>query len=212
MTIQTDELINILSSDCGKCCRRKYRIGLAVTLTGGILIALIASLVTAGWRPDLSVALHQESFDMKLVFCGVVFAIASVLFSRILCPYDTKWNCMAPLMLPFAVIVLLASREVMAAPSFGVAAETWAAPVCMGLIIAFSVLPLVLFLSVARFWAPARPDLAGAAAGLCAGSAGAFAYALHCTHDHPLFVALWYTGGILIVTAAGYVAGRILRW
>jgi hypothetical protein len=38
-------------------------------------------------------------------------------------------------------------------------------------------------------------------------------YALHCTDDSPLFVALWYTPGVLLVSAIGAtLASRVARW
>ena len=47
-------------------------------------------------------------------------------------------------------------------------------------------------------------------AGLAAGGLAAAFYASNCTDDSPLFVALWYTLAIGIVTGAGYLAGK--RW
>lgn len=64
-----------------------------------------------------------------------------------------------------------------------------------------------------RRGAPARPTLAGFLAGLAAAGIGASVYAVHCTDDSPLFVALWYTLGIAMVAAVGAALGRIvLRW
>jgi hypothetical protein len=61
--------------------------------------------------------------------------------------------------------------------------------------------------------APARPGLAGAAAGLAAIGIAVVLYAWHCPDDSPLFVAVWYSSAIAIVAAAGYLVGcRLLRW
>jgi hypothetical protein len=55
--------------------------------------------------------------------------------------------------------------------------------------------------------------MAGALAGLLAGSVGASLYAIHCTDDSPLFVALWYPPPIALAALAGAVTGyRLLRW
>ena len=78
------------------------------------------------------------------------------------------------------------------------------------------ILSLPVFASV--FWslqklAPTRPVLAGAAAGLLAGAAGAFVYAFHCDESAAPFVVLWYTAGIALVGLAGGLIGRfLLRW
>ena len=55
--------------------------------------------------------------------------------------------------------------------------------------------------------------MAGAVAGLVAGGVGATLYAMHCTDDSPLFVALWYSLAVALVALAGAAAGRwLLRW
>ena len=58
-----------------------------------------------------------------------------------------------------------------------------------------------------------RPRLAGAVCGLVAAGIAATFYALHCDDDSPLFVAVWYTLGIGIVTTmSAVIGGRVLRW
>jgi hypothetical protein len=55
--------------------------------------------------------------------------------------------------------------------------------------------------------------LAGAAAGLVAGSAAAFIYAISCDESSAAFVLLFYGLGIAVPTAMGGVIGaRVLRW
>ena len=64
----------------------------------------------------------------------------------------------------------------------------------------------------ARGAAPAPFGLA-VAAGLLAGSVGAFGYALSCPEASPAFVAAWYTLGIVITGGVGAALGpRVLRW
>ena len=64
-----------------------------------------------------------------------------------------------------------------------------------------------------RYGAPTRPVLAGAAAGLLAGGLAATFYAAHCFDDSPLFVAVWYTIAIAVLTILGAIAGRLfIRW
>ena len=86
----------------------------------------------------------------------------------------------------------------------------------------FSCAPSVLVLSLpalaAALWAvrglaPTRPGVAGFAAGLLAGSVGAFGYSLSCPEASAAFVAVWYSLGIVLTGAAGAVLGpRVLRW
>lgn len=54
---------------------------------------------------------------------------------------------------------------------------------------------------------------AGAAAGLLAGGIAATFFALQCTSDSPLFVAVWYTLAIAGLAAIGAVSAKAMaRW
>jgi hypothetical protein len=82
--------------------------------------------------------------------------------------------------------------------------------ICLCLIPLLSLAPLVSIFATLRQAAPTEPVLAGAGAGLLASGIGAVFYATHCPDDSPLFVAIWYSLAIAIVTACGALAGR--RW
>ena len=56
-------------------------------------------------------------------------------------------------------------------------------------------------------FAPTRPALAGAAAGLLAGAAGAVVYTFHCPELAAPFLGTWYVLGMLIPTALGAATG-----
>jgi hypothetical protein len=84
---------------------------------------------------------------------------------------------------------------------------------CLANILLLSVIPFVAVLFALREGAPSSPSLAGAAAGLLAGALAATAYVMHCTEDSPLFVAVWYTLAIGLLTLVGLPFGRyMLRW
>jgi len=84
---------------------------------------------------------------------------------------------------------------------------------CLSLVPLLSIPSLpCLFLALRRA-APHRPALAGATAGLLAGSIGAVLYALTCPDDSPLFVATWYSIAIGAVAGVSAMIGnRWLRW
>ncbi|HEY0034360.1 MAG TPA: NrsF family protein, partial [Devosia sp.] len=64
-----------------------------------------------------------------------------------------------------------------------------------------------------RRMAPTRPALAGFAAGIMAGGTGAWVYSFACAENGIMFVALWYTLGILLVAGLGAALGRVfLKW
>jgi hypothetical protein len=84
---------------------------------------------------------------------------------------------------------------------------------CPAAILIMSLPMLGAALWAARGLAPLRPGLAGAAAGMMAGGLAALAYGLACTEGALVFVAVWYSLGMLLATALGALAGRfLLRW
>ena len=84
---------------------------------------------------------------------------------------------------------------------------------CLIAIPLLSIVPLAALLIALRAGAPRIPASAGAVAGLLAGALSATLYATHCPDDSPLFVAVWYTLAVSLVTLAGALAGRrVLRW
>ena len=84
---------------------------------------------------------------------------------------------------------------------------------CLASIIFLSVLPLAATIYALRQGAPMSPALAGAAAGLLAGALGATVFAMNCTNDSPLFVAIWYALAIGFMSMFGLLIGRhALRW
>src|SRR5207253_144793 len=85
--------------------------------------------------------------------------------------------------------------------------------VCPLYIIGLSLPVLAGVLLVLRRMAPARPTLAGFAAGLFAGGTGAWVYTFHCGENGMMFLSMWYTLGILVVAGLGALIGRFaLRW
>jgi hypothetical protein len=84
---------------------------------------------------------------------------------------------------------------------------------CLSLIPTLSIAPLAAALLAMRAGAPARPPLAGAAAGLVSAGLAATIYATNCTDDSPLFVVTWYTLATIVVAGVGAFCGdRLLRW
>jgi hypothetical protein len=74
--------------------------------------------------------------------------------------------------------------------------------------------PILLLLLVAmRRHAPTHLALAGAAAGLAAGGAGATIYCFHCSQASWVSILGQYTPAVALVAALGALCGpRLLRW
>jgi hypothetical protein len=84
---------------------------------------------------------------------------------------------------------------------------------CLVSIISLSVLPLTATIYALRQGAPTSPAVMGAMGGLLAGALGATVFAMHCTNDSPLFVAIWYILAIGLTALTGLLVGRyVLRW
>lgn len=61
--------------------------------------------------------------------------------------------------------------------------------------------------------APTDLTRAGAVGGIVAGGMSAIGYALHCTDDSIAFIAIWYSGAIVLCALTGAILGpRLLRW
>jgi len=122
---------------------------------------------------------------------------------------------MALVALPFVGIVGLAAISLAYAP-----AVHWQAMLmgnewleCLLSIPIIAIVPFALVVWAVRQAAPTHLRRAGALAGLVAGGLSATGYALHCTADSLPFVAIWYSGTIMLCTLAGAVLGpRLLRW
>ena len=208
--MKTDELINMLSQDSDV----RFRFGtiMVSALVAAVLLAGLLFFAAMGARSDFYEALESVRFLFKFVITLALFLAAAHLMGRMARPgvpilFSRAGLLVVPLLLAFAVLAELAA----------VRPADWAlnmigrnAYECLTLIPLLSIGPLAAFLLALRQGAPADPGKAGAVAGLAAGGIAAAFYAANCTDDSPLFVALWYTLAIGIVTGAGYLAGR--RW
>ena len=80
-------------------------------------------------------------------------------------------------------------------------------------IVVLSVPIFVALLLAFRRFAPTRPRLTSAVAGLAAGGVGATLYGFACPETSALFVVTFYTCGIAMAGLVGLIVGpRFLRW
>lgn len=209
----TDELIARLSEDLKPVrpmAMQRLLVG-ALLLSG--MVAVLAMLMLLGMRPDMEAAsatmIYWTKFGYTLALAALGLAATLVLArpdGRTRWPWLTGVGLLA-LLLVFAIIQLARADDMM--------------PMIMGSSIlrsltyipVFSLPVLLAALLALRRMAPTRPALAGLAAGIMAGSTGAWIYAFACTETGMMFVALWYTLPIVLVGVAGAILGRfLLRW
>lgn len=212
--MNTNELIGALIAD-GPRRGMPVRPLLAAAVAVGFVIAAIFFLASLGLRPDLAAAATSWRFLAKLAVTGLLFAATAQLAYTLVMPgRDARRATLSLLAAPLLVLLAIAVELTVTPPSaWGARAVGSNSMVCLSIVPALSVPLLAAFIVALRHGAATAPWAAGAAAGAGAGAAAAFLYATHCADDSPLFVAIWYTLAIALVTAAGAVAGRLwLRW
>lgn len=178
-------------------------------------VGLAAIVILGGVRPDLGAAMVGPVTAMKWLL-PLAVALSSLLAALALTRPQVRH---APAAWGAAVIAGLAAVWLVFALVTTPADSLWptmlgkTALVCLGSVIGISIPTLAVTLAVLRDGASPNPIRSGALAGLTVGGFAAAIYALHCNQDQPLFFLTWYGLGMLIVCAAGALAGwRLLRW
>jgi hypothetical protein len=213
--MKTDDLVNMLAAGAGSVepgtTARRY----AIALGWGALGATLLMAIVLGVRSDLATAARLPMFWMKLAFPACLAIGALYAAARLSRPGVQLGRVPAALAAPVLAMWLLAAFVLLSAAAgrrealiFG---ATWNE--CPLLVAMLSLPVFVAALWAMKGLAPTRLALAGAAAGLLAGSTGALIYALHCPEMEAPFLAIWYLLGMLIPAAAGAIIGpRVLRW
>lgn len=212
--MNTGRLIDVLSADVQPVTRAPLGKTLAWVIVIGAVAAVCAMLATVGPRPRLDQA-PVHFLAMKLLFTmGLAVIGGIVLFSAMYPGRDMRrWS--PYLLLPIVVvgcvgIVALAVRPT-AAWGDMVLGTDWA--MCLVCIPLFATVPFALLIWALRKGAPTELARTGAIAGLVAGALGAAAYSLHCPDDSLPFIAIWYSGSIVLCALIGrWLGARLLRW
>ena len=210
---ETDNLIQLLARQAGAERDRTpvaFDRPLLIAAMLSLAVAVAMVLVLAGIRPDLLGEEHRTPFAFKIastlsLACGGFFLARCA--SR---PGSAGLPFLA--LLPGVLLLLFrAATDRLGEPVMGY--SDLGAPICVGGILIVSMPALGLILRALRTGAATRPGIAGALAGLLSGTLGAAAHAVGCINDGGLFVAIWYSVAILIVTGLGATIGRrVLAW
>lgn len=213
--MKTNDLIAALVADLTPVDVRRVERLFSAKLLLGVIVALVAMLMWLGPRPDIETAVALPMFWLKLAFPASIAVAAWVVVRRLAFPGMRLGRSPIGLGLPVALVWAMAMAALlMAAPTERLPlllGQTWLE--CPVTIAALSIPAAALAFWALRGLAPTRLSLAGSAAGLFAGAAAAFAYALHCPEMEAPFLALWYVIGMLIPSGVGALLGRrVLRW
>jgi hypothetical protein len=212
--MRTDDLIRALASDApGR--RVPLHAGLVLALAVGLVAAFALFMAMLGPRSDIGTVSHDPRFLLKFVVTLALAASAAGLVLRLVRPGAPTGLWRFAVWLGPVLLGLGIAYELLSVP----AQRWWPRLVGTNSMICLASIPLLaapllasLFVALKQ-GAPMRPALAGAVAGLVAGSFGAALYAAHCIDDSPLFVTFWYGLAIAAVTLVGAALGaRVLRW
>jgi len=212
--MRTDELVATLARGSAPVVRRRWWQLQLPSAALGLLVAVAAVWLGLGINPQLSLALEQWTFGLKLGFSLTLGAVSFVWWLRLGQPGATAGAAptltggLFALVLALGAIVLLSAEGQRLNLLLG---TSWL--MCPWLIAMLSLPTLALGLLVMRRMAPTRLRLSGAVTGLLAGAIGMGAYVWHCPELQAPFIAVWYSLGALVPTMIGAVLGpRVLRW
>jgi hypothetical protein len=213
--MRTEDLVGALAANAEPVDASRVARRFRDSLAGGIAIAAVLVLLVLGPRPDLADAMRLPMFWLKVALPASVAAASWVLLHRLGHPGVRLGRSPLAAVAPLALIVVAGALVLWnAAPAERAAlvlGQTWRSCLLSVPLLALPALALALW--ALRGLAPTRLVLAGAAAGLFAGAAGALAYAIHCPELDAPFLAAWYVAGMLIPAGLGALAGRrLLHW
>ncbi len=211
--MKTDTLIDMLARDAGPAPRAVVARRLSPAAAAGVLASTLAAIGFFGLVPA---ALFATAVPWtKMAYAGSLAIAAGWLTARLSrpgAPTDRPQRALVAVVVTMAVV---GAGSLISQPQ-GARAEallghSWAT--CPWSVLTLSLPALAAALWAVRGLAPTRPRAAGWAAGLLAGSLGAFGYSLSCPEASPAFVAVWYSLGVVLTGAVGAALGpRVLRW
>lgn len=213
--MNTDELIEGLSSDLAPVSRGAVLRRLVLGVVGGALVSTIIMLFTLHLRPDLIVAMGTALFWMKAFYALVIAMIGLWIVERLARP-GVRADLQTLLeIVPLGAIAFIAIVELADTPPEMRMPMMMghSAMVCPWLILGFSLPILAGGIWALRGLAPVHLTRAGFALGILAGATSAFVYGFHCNETGVPFVAIFYTLGIAAAGLVGALLGRFaLRW
>lgn len=210
-----DDLIGRLSQDLRPVARLAVARRLLIGVSAGAAVSALLTTLTLGLRPDMAQAVAERIFWVKFAYTLALAGLAVWGCERLARPAGTAGRRLPWILAPVLAVVAMAAWQLVQAPASDrmpmvMGGSFKACPWC---IVAFSLPPLAGMVWALRGMAPTRLRLTGAVTGLAAGGAGAAAYALHCTESTMPFLAVWYSLGVVLSGAVGWlVAPRLLRW
>jgi hypothetical protein len=211
--MKTEALIDMLACNAGPAPRALAARRLTPAVIAGLLASAWAAITWFGLIPGSLFSTHVPW--TKMAYAGALAAAAgwwAVQLSRPAASSARARVAVIAVMLAMSAIGLISwLSEPADARMAALLGHSWFS--CPPSVLALSLPALAAALWAIRGLAPTRPQAAGFAAGLLAGSVGAFGYAFSCPEASAAFIAAWYSLGIVLTGAVGAILGpRVLRW
>jgi hypothetical protein len=207
--MKTDDLIRTLVADpIPEPGVGRY---LTVALGLGGLVSLAGFLMVLGPRPDFAEAFAQLYVILKPVLglalaCGSLGAVLAAARPGAPTGGWVKAICVAPALAGLAVLSAALSMPA-ALWASALLGEAGSLLTCLASIPLLALPLLAGSLLALRHGASVNPRRTGALAGLLSGGIAVAIYGFYCIEDSPLFYALWYSVGVLAITALGAALG-----
>lgn len=213
--MNTDQLAKLLATGVEAIDPRAPARRFAVAVGASVLVAAVMMATWLGVRPSLAQDAAAPMLWIKFAFVASLAAAGWIAAMRLARPGARLAGVPVALIAPVLAMWVLAAFALSGADASQRAAlflgQTWNA--CPLNIAVLSAPVFAAAMWGMKGFAPTRPALAGAAAGLFAGAAGAVVYFFHCPELAAPFLGTWYVLGMLIPTALGAVIGPlVLRW
>ena len=213
--MKTNDLIAMLATEASATPTVSPLRRCAQAIAAGMAVSLVLVLTLWGLNPELNALARTQAFWVKVVWLVLTCLFAAPVVMHLSRPGIAAgrgvWGIAAALL---GMVMLALAQVATVDADTGIQlmlGRSW--QICSASIAALSVPLLATLLWMLRDMAPTRPALAGASAGLMAGSLASLVYSLHCTETAYAFVAVWYVAGIAVMTGVGALLGtRILRW
>jgi hypothetical protein len=200
----TESLIQDLSAQLAPVQRRNIR------LDAGLLLALCAAelalvMMSGGMRPDMVRVILSPFMVWKIGGLTLLAVVSCIVAMRsFVPPAPSKRGLM--LTLGLAVFVMIGGGLVTPTVESGRSVLNRLSPahgiLCATAIVALA-MPIIMLLAILmRRAAPVRPERSAWAAGLAASTCGALLFTACCPMNDPLYIVVWYSTGVAVVTAA----------
>lgn len=213
--MKTDDLISGLALDLPRTQNGQIERRLLAFMLPAAAIVLCGVIGWLGLRSDFGAAIEGPTFWAKAAYTAGLAGTGFWLLDRLGRPGTSTRGPLAMLAVILAVVGGMAVLELTsAAPEARIGLIMGrSARVCPTNILTLGALAAPFIFFAARRFAPVRPAMAGAAAGLLAAGLAATLYGLHCPERTAAFVAVWYSLGMALAAGAGAVIGRFaFRW